>query len=513
MKTTNNLQNKSTEDLINLVALLEQKIEQQSSYIKQLHEELQLAKLRHYGRKSEKDLGGAVQLGLFDEAITPDNVDEIEEAEVNIIVPAHNRKKVGRKPLPENLPRVQQIHDIAEEDKICHCGCTLSKIGQDKTEQLDIIPAKVQVIEHIKLKYACKSCGENIITAKTPKQPIPGSIASSGLLAYTLTAKFKDHLPLYRQESIFKRMGVDIARNTLSHWVIKSGELLLPLYKLLQDNIINYDIAFADETRLQVLKEENKDPTTKSYMWCFIGGSPEKRSILYRYDPGRAHTVIEDTLEDFTGYLHCDGYGCYDTYAVDHNVLLVACWAHARRKFVEITKAVKSKGLAHKFVKLIGKLYTVETKCRNNNFTPEQIKQTRQEQAKPEIEKILSLLQDSANKILPKSALGKAIQYCLNQWPKLIKYLDDGRLDIDNNRTERAIKPFVIGRKNWMFSNSVAGAKAGEIIYSLIETCAAHQVEPYAYLRAVLANITAADTLEKLEELTPYNISKELLSY
>ena len=259
-----NLHKKTPEELINIVISLGKTIEQQQSRIASLQEQLNLAKLRHFGRKSEKvAYSQQMELGLFDEACEPENVTEINEVDQTITIPEHKRKKSGRKPLPKELPRVQQIHDLADEDKICSCGCVLTKIGEDKTEQLDIIPAKIQIIEHINLKYACKACLDTIKTALTPKQPIPRSIASSGLLAYVLTSKYKDHLPLYRQESIFQRMGVDIVRNTLAHWVIKSAEILEPIYKLLQYNISSYDVAYADETTVQVLKELGRDAQSK----------------------------------------------------------------------------------------------------------------------------------------------------------------------------------------------------------------------------------------------------------
>ena len=517
MKTNTNLHIKSKEELMSVIGSLEndlvhaqQKIQQRDSFIQELQHALLLAKQRHFGRKSEKDLDGAIQHNLFNEAVEPTNLIEVEQADETITIPGHQRKKIGRKALPQNLPRVQIIHDLLEEEKVCPCGCQLTLIGEEKSEQLDIIPAKVQVLEHVKLKYACKACEETIKTA-SPKQPIPKSIASAGLLAHVLVSKFKDHLPLYRQESIFQRMGVDIARNTLAHWVIKSGELLLPLYKLLQDNIINYDIAYADETRVQVLNEPGRNPEAQSYMWCFIGGSPDKRSVIYHYDPGRAHTIVETVLDDFTGYLHCDGYGAYDTYASDHSVQLVGCWMHARRRFIEITKVTKTKGLAHQAVAMIAKLYHIERKIKTLNFNHEQIYHYRQQHAKPLLDTFKKWLDDHLTKVLPKSPIGEAIKYTLGQWHKLIRYLDDGRLEIDNGLSERTIKPFVIGRKNWLFSDSVAGVKAAEIIYSIIETCSLHKIEPYMYLRRVLAKLPSVNTESELQALLPFNIDKKSL--
>jgi len=496
---------KTSEELINIVISLSKTIGQQ---------QLNLAKLRHFGRKSEKiAYSQQMELGLFDEACEPENVVEITAVDEIITIPEHKRKKSGRKPLPKELPRVRQIHDLAYEDKICSCGCVLTKIGEDKTEQLDIIPAKIQIIEYVNFKYACKACEETIKTALTPKQPIPRSIASPGLLAYVLTSKYKDHLPLYRQENIFQRMGVDIVRNTLARWVIKSAELLEPIYKLLQDNVISYDVAYADETTVQVLKELGRDAQSKSYMWCFIGGPPKLRSIIYHYDSGRAHTIIEDVLDDFKGYLHCDGFTAYDTYANKREVKLYGCWMHARRRFIEVTKVAKSNGVAHSVVALIAKLYAIEKHIKENHYNVDNTFSYRQKNATPILVKIKGLLEDSINEVLPKSALGLAVSYCLNQWHKLIRYIDDGRLDIDNGLTERAIKPFVIGRKNWMFSDSVAGVKAGQIIYSIIETCIAHKVEPYVYLRYVMTKLPSLSSMAEIETLMPYNINKSLLDY
>lgn len=511
MKKLTDLQNKTPDELVSLVSSLvlsidnlEKKLAQRDTFINVLQQQLALAKQRHYGRKSEKDSDG--QYELFDEAVAPDNQPEIEEADEAITVPEHERKKPGRKPLPKDLPRKQVTHDLAANDKVCACGCELTQIGFDKSEQLDIVPAKVEVIEHIKLKYACKRCESTIKTAAMPLQPIPKSIATPGTLAYVVTAKFCDGLPLYRQEKIFQRMGVDIVRNTLAHWVIKSAELLRPLYHCLRYEIAQYDIAFADETRVQVLKEADRPAESQSFMWCFIGGSPDRRSVIYHYNQGRAHTVIEDMLDGFSGYLHCDGYGAYDAFAHDHPVELVACWMHCRRKFYEVAKAIKAPGLAHKAVKWIAKLYKVEKDIKALQLSPDAIRDYRLEHAKPVLDKFRQFIDKNKHKILPKSPLGQAFTYADNQWPKLIRYLQDGRLQIDNGLSERAIKPFVIGRKNFLFCDSVAGAQAAEILYSLIETCKLNQVEPYAYLKAALTQIPSMTTLQEIETLLPFNI-------
>lgn len=505
MNTLNDLHKKTIGELIDIIISLQEQLQKNNELINKLQHELALAKQSQFGRKSEKELP-APEDDAFDEAIPPDNLDEITTAEENITLPEHQRKKSGRKGLPKNLPRVQVTHDIADDEKICACGYALTQIGQETYEQLHYIPAKTEIIEHIKLKYACKRCEETVTTAKMPPQPIPKSIASAGLLAHVVVSKFKDHLPLYRQEAIFKRMGVDIARNTLSYWLIKCGELCKPLYELLRANIIEYDIAYADETGVQVLKEAGRKAESQSYMWCFIGGSIKTRSIIYHYDTGRAHTVIEEVLDDFHGYLHCDGYVGYDTYASDHAVDLVGCWMHARRRFIEITKVTKKAGLAHKAVEIIGKLYKIEAHIKRLNYDPAQTYEYRQHHAKPVLLSFKSWLEEQSMQVLPKMPIGEAIRYTLHQWPKLVRYLDDGRLEIDNGLSERTIKPFVIGRKNWLFYDSVAGVEAGQILYSLMETCVVHAIEPYAYFRYIFTQLPKATLMEELEALLPYSV-------
>lgn len=461
-----------------------------------------------FGSKSEKDKNPEQE--TFDEAASPDNVEEIENIEKGISVAAHTRKP-GRKPLPNHLPRIQKIYDLTDEEKTCTCGHRLTKIGEETNEQVDIIPAKVQVIQHVKYKYACKHCEETIATAKGPRLPIPKSIASPGLLAHIAVSKFKDHLPLYRMETIFRRMGIELARNTTSLWMIRMAEVLKPLYKLGQDSIINYDVAYADETKVQVLKEPNRKAEDKSYMWCFIGGAPKQEFVLYHYNVSRAHTVIEDILEDFSGYLHCDGFGGYAAYAGDHGVILLGCWMHCRRGFFEVTRHTKSKGLADMAVKKIAKLYRIEEAMKKQQLKVQERYDYRQEHSQPIITDFKSFLDDNHNKVLPQSPLGKAFTYAINQWPKLINFLKDGRLEIDNGLTERKIKPFVMGRKAWLFCQSIAGVRAAEVIFSIIETCEIHGVEPYAYLRYVLTEIPYARTIEEIERLLPYNIEPQKL--
>ena len=504
MKTDHILQDISKEKLIEIIS-------QQAKQIKFLEEQISAYRLRQFANKSEKVHPN--QLSLFDEAVLPKSEEKILAQEEEITVASYKRnKKVGRKALPADLPRVPRIYDLPEDEKACSCGCQLTHIKDEKSEQLEIIPAKIYVIEHIRKKYACKKCQKTIKLAKQPIAPIPRSIAASGLLSHVLVSKFQDHLPLFRQEQILKRIGVDIPRSTLCLWVIKCSELLLPLLKLMHDRILTYDVAYADETTLQVVKEPNKGIKSKKYMWLYSGGPKEQFVYYYQYHPSRSHDVPDNFFADFSGYLHCDGFPGYDTLSNKRKTIkLVGCWYHARRKFVEVTKLMPNKkGVAAHVVNLIAQLSIIEEKIKTFDMTTKY--EIRQTESKIIVDELYKYLIENQPNIPPKSLLGQAVNYTFNQWPKLLTFLDDGRLDISNNLSERGIKPFVIGRKGWLFADSVAGAHAAANIFSLIETCKYHKIEPYDYLRYVLDVISQCNTIEDYEKLLPYNINKDLLT-
>ncbi len=327
-----------------------------------------------------------------------------------------------------------------------------------------------------------------------------------------IDAKFNRHTPLYRQEDMFKRAGLSVTRGTLSDWVIKSAQLLTPLVKLMEDIIQNHDIAYADETTLQVLKEKDRKATQKSYMWLFIGGPPSRRSFIYAYHLTRAQRIATDFFEDYQGYVHADCYSAYVALGEKKGITHVACMAHARRYFVDVTRLTKKKkGLAFKVVEQIAKLYLIEKELKEEQATPERIKQVRKAKATPILLGIKTLIDENSMKVLPEGPLGKAVKYMLNHWDALNHYLKDGRLEIDNNRAERSIKPFLIGRKNWLFHGNDIGARAGGTLFSLIETCKAHNIDVFSWLKHALNNIQQADTVEKLEQLLPFNVKAEQL--
>jgi transposase len=485
-------------------------ITEQAQQIQSLNELIRLYCLRQFSNKSEKI--SPDQLSLFDEGELPKRPDAIEEAEEEISVASYVRKKqVGRKPLPANLPREQQTYDLEENEKTCRCGCELTHIKDEKSEQLEIIPPKIYVIEHVRKKYACRKCEETIKTALMPKQPIPRSIAGPGLLSHVIVSKFQDHLPLFRQEKILRRIGVDIPRSTLCLWIIRSHELLQPMMNLIKRTILCHEIAYSDETTVQVLKEPNKGVKSKKYMWLFAGGSPEKFSYYYHYHPKRSLDVLLAFFDGYKGYIHCDGYGGYDALADrSSDITLSGCMYHVRRKFVEIVKISNAKeGVAHTVVGYITKLARIEEEIKT--LSANDRKAIRHEKEKPILDTMHRYLSEMQPKTYPKSALGAAISYALNQWPKLLIYLQDGRLENNNNRSERAIKPFVIGRKGWLFADSVTGAQAAATLFSLVETCKHHNVDPYSWFRYVLQQMPLCQSESDIEALLPFNIDQALL--
>jgi transposase len=494
--------------LLKLLGQKEETISQQKTSIQNLQHQLHLFRTARFGRKTEKGVIPEQLLLQFDEAVL--SIDE--EATEAIAAHTRNKKGTGRKALPKSLPFIQNIHDLSDDEKQCPCGCALTHIGDEVSEQLDVVPQMTFRVVNIRKKYVCKDCEETVRLAKLPKQPLDKAIAAPGLLAAIIDAKFNRHMPLYRQETMFGEANISITRGTLSHWMIKSAKLLTPLVKLMEADIHNHDIAYADETPLQVLKEKDRLPTQKSYMWLFIGGPPDKRAFVYQYHATRAHQIPFDFFADFKGYLHADCYKAYVTLGQLEHIKHVACWAHARRYFVDVAKTSKKEGLAHQIVKLIGKLYHLERELKDKEAETDIIFMHREQSAKPVLAQIKTLLDDAQFKVPPKSPLGTAVFYSLNHWDALNNYLQDGRLEIDNNKSERSIKPFVIGRKNWLFHGNDVGAHAGSILFSLIETCKQHKVEVFSWMKYVLGNIHRAETVEQLEKLLPYNINPALLS-
>jgi len=480
-------------------------------FIDQLKEALVLAQRRQFAKATETLR--SLQNELFDEAELLIELPEppVESDENTLTVPSYQRKKGGRKPLPKDLPRVDVIHDLSEAEKVCPHGHALKQISEKTSEQLDIIPMQIQVIRHIRKQYVCPCCdkaGESFLkTATKPKQPIEKSQASAGLLSYIAVSKYADSLPLYRQSQILKRFEIDMNRSTLANWMIKCGELVQPLINRFEEHLLVQPFVHMDETPVQVLNEAGKAATSKSYMWVRSAGPPGQSITLFNYDASRAGRVPQTLLADYQGALMADGYDGYEPVCREQGLTRLGCWVHARRKFVDVNKASKKKnGQAAYAIKLIAKLYAIEKSLKDGDADTRY--RERLERSKPIIDKLGTWLDETRPKVPPKSTLGKALHYLDHQWPRLIAYLQDGRYPIDNNPVENAIRPFAIGRKNWLFSASIKGAKASANLYSLIETAKANDLEPYAYLKRVFAELPNATSFNDVDRLLPKNIDQ-----
>ena len=468
-----------------------------------LIEEIRLAKQQRFAPSSEKNV---LQPDLFDEAGVELPSEVVEQLTNEVTVKSHTRKKHPiRCPLPAYLPREQIIYDIAENEKICACGESLVCIGEVVSEQLKYIPAKLSVIEHVRPKYACKPCQENIKIAPMPILLFPKSIATPELVAHTIISKYCDHIPLYRQENIWERMEIDMPRSSLCGWSLKAAELSEPLVELLQQNIVATNYVQADETSVQVLDEVGRNNCTKSYMWCYRGGG-DKPSIVYEYQETRGSYHPQLFLKGFKGYLQSDAYSGYNWADKNKDIIPVGCHAHARRPFAELLKLTKSTGLAAEAIKFYRKLYAVEKTARENNLTAEARYHLRQENSKPVLDAFNKWLNHHLPKTSEQGKIGKAIRYCVKHWIDLTSYLKDGCIEIDNNFIENAIRPFAVGRKNWLFMGSPAGAKAGAIFYSLIQTCKANNIEPYKYFSTMLNRIRRCKSEDDYRKLLPQHI-------
>lgn len=483
-----------------------------------LADEVAILRKKLFGKSSEKSAKRKPDNQVFDEAkaspkdLSDDDVivqnagEKLEDSAAKITVKEATRlaRKKGRKPIPAQYFREDIIHDLSETDKICTCGMHMKNIGEDVAEQLDVIPAKIYVKRHKRQKYACKKCQEGVKIAPVQTQAIAKCMAAPGLLAHVAIMKFDDHLPLFRQSEIWARLGVDISRQTLSAWVLKMGSALEVIAKHLQKHIVKSRYIKADETTAQVLKTPGKNNKSKSYVWTYLTGNHAQPAVVYDYQQTRHGQFAQDFLTGFKGVLQTDGYSGYHCITKESSVKAMGCWAHARRKFYDVWQLAKTEGIASKSVKIIGQLYGIEREIKD--LTSAEKYAIRQKKSKPILEAFHVYLQEIKPHVQPKGMLDMAVGYTLNQWNSLIYYLKDGAVNIDNNAAERQIRPFAIGRKNWMFMGSPDGAKAGAILYSLIETAKLNDVNPEGYLKFLLEHYIDKDaTQEFLENLMPWN--------
>lgn len=488
-------------------------------YVTRILEQAILARQRMFGASSEQL---RAQGRLFDEAesLAHTSTEAQDTAPQAPQQPAHpsdplttptataqvKAARGKRAALATGLPRVDVVHEVPQAQRTCPCGTPMVEIGQDISEQLDIVPMQVRVLRHIRKRYGCPGSQHAPVTAKLPAQPLPKSNASVDFLAMLLAVKFVDGQPLARFENVLARHHAVVPRQTLARWVIGSAGVLQPLHNLMRDVLLDGALIHMDETVVQVLKEKGKAATSNSYMWVQTGGPPDKPVVLYDYDRSRSASVPTALLEGFKGYLMTDGYDGYNAVARIDGIERLACWAHVRRRFVEATRVQPKgkRGRADEAVSLIGKLYGVERQYKD--AAPEVRHLARQQSSVPVLAALRAWMLQHTPLVTPKSALGTALAYMGNLWAQLERYTERGDLPIDNNRCENAIRPFVIGRKAWLFSDTPAGAHASAVIYSLVQTAKANGLEPYTWLRQVLRDLPAAKTVEDVEALLPWNL-------
>lgn len=479
--------------------------------MQRLIEESRLARQRMFGRRSEAHPG---QGDLFNEAeaAAPDAALDTHGAGTAAAASDNNNKTTDeprknrgkRRPLPPALPRINYVVDVAEPQ--CDCGTTQVKIGEEVSERLDIIPMQVRVIRTIRPRYACPKGDTAPVVAPAPAQVLPRSQFSAGFLAMLLTVKYVDGLPLNRFAKMLGRHDVTIPRQSLARAVIKTAQALQPLHNLCRDTLLESTVIHMDETPLQVLKEANKPPASKSYMWVQRGGPPGKPAVIYDYNASRSGEVPKTLLEDWLGYLMIDGYPGYNAIGRRQGIELLACMVHARRQFIEAQQAQsKDKGgHADQAIAFFAELYHIEKQLKEASI--QQRYEGRQAHSVPVLQRLRAWLDATRPIITPKSRLGGALKYLDDYWPRLIRYTERGDLPIDNNPAENAIRPFAVGRRAWLFADTPAGAHASAVIYSLIETAKANGLEPYAWFKRVLTDLPQAKTFEAMETLLPWNL-------
>jgi len=512
----------TTTDTLNQLETLQARCEAQEKEIAELKkqvklllEQLRLARHRQFGKSSERTTDDQLRLDLvFNEAEAEAQPEE-EEPTFETVTYQRRKKQPGqRDAMLADLPVERVEYRLSEEERICPCcGDVMSEAGVEIRRELIHIPAQTKVREHVQQQYACRTCDQQgtetpMVKAQMPKPPIPGSLASASMLAYVIDKKYVDGLPLYRLEQQFARQGLQLTRQTLANWVVLGTTRWLELmYNRLHEELLKRRYLHADETTLQVLHEPGRSAETTSYMWLYRSGQDGPAIVLFDYQETRSKEHPRRFLEGFGGYLHVDGYSGYHDIP---GVKLVGCWAHARRKFHEAHTALPAEERKKPTAARIGleycnRLFKIERALKD--MDPEQRHAQRQKLSRPVLDEFVAWLRAQSEQVLPKSTLGQAVSYCLNQWPKLTVFLEDGHLELDNNRSERSIKRFVIGRKNFLFANTPRGARASAIAYSLVETAKENVLDPYLYLEYLFERLPNIQTDDQtaMNDLLPWS--------
>jgi transposase len=444
----------------------------------------QLAELKRliYGAKSERFVAAHPgQATLFDLPSEQPTEAPTEEITYTRNKPKQEKKQPLRLELPSHLERRVEV---IEPENI---PADAKKIGEAVTEVLEYEPASAYVRQIVRPKYIVEQTDEEtrITIAPLPSLPIPKGNAGTSMIAHLLVSKFVDHLPFYRQVQMFKRQNLDIAESTINGWFNAGCDLLTPLYQALKARMLASDYLMADETPIPVQTKDKPGATHKGYHWVYY--DPVHRLVLFDYRKTRGREGPDEMLREFSGYLQTDGYNAYDHFEKNTNITLLACMAHARRKFEHAQE--NNPSLASRAMKMFQELYDIERQSRENNLDTEAIKSIRQEKSKPVLDEMESWIKEQIVLVPPKSAIGMAMAYTLSLWPRLIRYIDDGRFQIDNNLIENSIRPVALGRKNYLFAGSHEAAQQAAVAYSILATCKLHDVEPFAYLSKILSII------------------------
>ena len=491
------------------IAYLKERNAELEAKVEWFMEQFNLLRHRKFGPSSEKTRDLKEQPFLFNEA-EKESDPNLKEPTVETITYKRKKQKGHREDMVKDLPVEIVEYRLPPEEQICpECGETLHEMSTQVRQELKIIPARAKLVKHVRYIYSCRCCErENtktpVVTASMPSPVIPGSLASPSSLAYIINQKYVDGLPLYRQEQQLSRLGINLSRQTMANWVVNSSKWLEPVYHLLHKELLKRNILHADETTLQVLHEEGRSAKTQSYMWLYRTGRDGPPIVLFDYKTSRAGTHPKKFLTGFKGYLQVDGYSGYN---ILPDVILVGCWAHARRKSDESLKALPSEKRESATVTFEGlgfcnRLFEIERDL--NELSSEERYEARLLKSRPVLNAFKEWLDAQSSRVLPKSLLGQAIKYCQNQWGKLEGFMLDGRLEIDNNRSERSIKRFVIGRRGWLFSNTTKGARASAITYSIVETAKENGLIPMEYLKYLFERLpNLGDNV--LEDLLPWS--------
>jgi len=465
--------------------------------IEKLTHELAILKRHKYAQRSEQL--DAVQGNLLDELVDGDLAAiEAELAQLTVDeTPAKPKKQPKRAPLPPELPRTLIHHE--PDNTQCRCGCQLKRIGEDVSEKLDYVPGEFTVERHIRGKWACEQC-ETLIEAPVPAQVINKGIPTAGLLAQVLVAKYSDHLPLYRQERIFGRAGLAIPRSTLAEWVGACGVQLQPLVNALRNVLLEHAVLHADETPVSMLAP-GKKKTHRAYVWAYCTTPfSELKAVVYDFAPTRAGEHARNFLADWQGKLVCDDYSGYKA-GFGNGITEIGCLAHARRKFYDLHQANKSE-LAAQALEYIGQLYQVERETKD--LPPDKRHFIRNEKARPIADALHQWMLAHRQKVPDGSGTARALDYSIKRWKALTRYLDDGAVPIDNNWVENQIRPWALGRSNWLFAGSLRSGQRAAAVMTLIQSAKLNGHDPYAYLKDVLTRLPTQKN-NAIDELLPHN--------